>query len=163
MPSKETNATEREKCFAYLTQLISKFQNETAHLYNNYRAQKRRNLFSSQPKTAVKKTTFFLVLVDGTAFAPNFISGLIASRWLMRHWTPIVFLSCEIQTTLPKLAHSGHFLDSPRLTINHFSRFRYLLFARLVEFIFCGCSAVCIQIFFPFSFGYLKRISDPTG
>ena len=71
---------------------------------------------------AVKKTMFFLVLVEGTTFAPYLVCGLLASRWLLWHCTPIVFLSCEIQTTLPRDLHSGHILWSPTLTIGWINR-----------------------------------------
>jgi hypothetical protein len=67
---------------------------------------------------AVKKTTFFRVLVETAIVPPNLDAGLSASRWLLWHRTPIVFLSCEIQTTLPMEVHSGQFLWSPILTVS---------------------------------------------
>ena len=118
---------------------------------------------SHQPTAAVRKTMFFLVLVERTTLAPNLDSGLLGSWWLLLHCTPIVLLSCETQTTLPSLSHSGHFLDSPTLTTNYISSFRYLPNARLLAIIpfLNGCSALCVQNFFPLFFN-LKRISDPT-
>jgi len=65
---------------------------------------------------------FFLVLVEGTTFAPYLVCGLLASRWLLWHCTPIVFLSWEIQTTDPRDLHSGHILWSPTLTIGWINR-----------------------------------------
>jgi len=67
--------------------------------------------------TGVKITTFSSVLVEGATVAPNLDFGLLATVWL-GHCTPIVFLSCDIQTTRPMLLHSGHFFLSPTLTIN---------------------------------------------
>ena len=111
------------------------------------------------------KTTFFLFLVEGTTVAPNLDSGLLASRWLLWHCTPIVFLSCETQTTHPMVSHSGHFIWSPTLTINWIPRFRYLFFARTFSLIFflSRCSALNVHCVFYLLLLYSKRISDSTG
>jgi hypothetical protein len=68
--------------------------------------------------TAVMKTTFFLVLVEAATFPPYLDADLFVSLWLMRHRTPIVFLSGETQTTHPNVWHSGHFIESPTSTIS---------------------------------------------
>ena len=59
------------------------------------------SMSSRYQPTAVRKTTFFLVLVEGVTVAPNLDPNLLASWWLLGQRTPIVFLSCETQTTEP--------------------------------------------------------------